>query len=86
MKYLITFAALTLFMGCTENQRAKNWGGSMTVNLECGQRLTVATWKDDHMWYLTAPMPEGYTPVTSFFHEDSSWGVANGLVVFKECR
>ncbi len=86
MKHMIIAALVALsLLGCTENQRAKSLGGTMTVNLACGQRLVNVTWKNDHLWYLTAPMPVGHTATTSTFHEDSSWGVIKGTVVFTEC-
>ena len=36
MKTLIALAAALLFMGCTENEQAKLFGGTQTVKLEKG--------------------------------------------------
>ncbi len=69
---------------CTENQRAKSFGGTMSVDVPPGQKLVGATWKEDHLWYLTRPMRQGEVPEISTLHESSSFGVMQGAVVFKE--
>lgn len=71
-------------IGCTENQMAKQFGGNMTVNLPKGEKLTVATWKDTQLWYLTRPMQEGEQPETSIFRENSAFGIIEGSVIFVE--
>lgn len=78
--------AIALIGGCTEKQRAKQLGGSMTVRLECGQKLFDVTWKNDNLWYATRPMRHGEVPETYTFIEDSSFGVMEGKVTFVECR
>lgn len=88
MKRLTTLAVLVLLLlaGCTQNERAKNFGGSIKVDLPAGQRLVNATWKDDDLWYLVTPAAADGTPAprTLTFKEDSSFGVMNGQVVFQE--
>lgn len=44
----------------------------------------MATWKEVDLFYLTEPMDSNYTPKTKIFREDSSWGVMESTVVFKE--
>jgi K+ transporter len=87
-KTLVVFLALTLLaismVACTANQRAKNYGGMMTVNLPPGQKLIIATWKEDALWYLTRQMKPGEEPETYMFREDSSFGIFQGTVMFKE--
>ena len=77
---------IALIGGCTEKQRAKKLGGSMTVRLECGQKLFDVTWKDNNLWYATRPMRYDEVPETYTFVEDSSFGVMEGKVTFVECR
>ena len=84
--FAVAMALVAAMAGCTANERAKAWGGTMTVRLPCQQRLVLATWKELSLWYMTAPMPDDHTPVTSTFHEDSTWGVMQGTVKFVECR
>lgn len=35
----------TLF-SCTENQRARQFGGTITIELPPGEKLVMATWKE----------------------------------------
>ena len=70
---------------CTGNQRAKNFGGNYTIELDAGQTLVEATWKGDaNLWYLTRKRKEGETPTTYKFKEDSNFGMMEGTVTFVE--
>lgn len=73
----------TLF-SCTENQRARQFGGTITIELPLGEKLVMATWKETDLFYLTEPMDSNYVPKTKTFREDSSWGVMESTVIFKE--
>lgn len=87
MKKLLTLLLIsTLILGCTQNQRAKTWGGKETITLDKGQRLVNATWKGDQIWYLTEPMPEGYIPSNKSFREISKYGILQGEIHFIEVR
>ena len=87
---IIFVCLVTLLMavgvGCTEKERAREWGGSSTVTLNAGQKLVVATWKETNLWILTRPMREGEVAETYKFFEDSSWGIMEGEVVIVERR
>ena len=80
----IVFLIIILFTGCTENQRARNFGGTSTVNLPKSTKLINATWKADALWYLYRPMQLNESPETITFKEDSSFGVFQGEVIFIE--
>jgi hypothetical protein len=87
MKKTIMVILIALSFGaCTENQRARNFGGTEKVTLPKGERLVNATWKETSLWYLTEPMPEGYTPQTRTFKQKSSFGVMEGTVIFYESK
>jgi len=93
MKKLISFMCLCLvmamaisFSSCTENQRAKHWGGSMTINVKSGYKVTMATFKENDMWYMVEPMDEDYVPKDKMLIEDSNWGMIEGKVTFHETR
>ena len=60
----------TLF-SCTENERARQFGGTMIVDLPKGEKLLMVTWKEDNLFYLTEPMDSVYTPKTKTFKEKS---------------
>jgi hypothetical protein len=82
---LAVIACLTIVLtGCTQQQRAKDWGGTTSVDLPPGQKLIVATWKDSHLWYLTRPMHTNETAEEYEFKESSSFGLLQGTVNFKE--
>lgn len=84
--YLLIAIILTFaFAGCTEKERAKRYGGSFTVKLECGQKLFTITWKEDSLWYATRPMRPDETAETYTFSEDSAWGAFEGKVTLVEC-
>jgi|TARA_R110000851_G_scaffold47424_1_gene115091 hypothetical protein len=85
MKNLMIIGILSLFMfSCTENSRAKTFGGTAKLAVPCGQKVLNITWKDNELWYSTVPMEAGYTPRVHTFSEESSWGVMEGNYVITE--
>lgn len=58
----------------------------MTINLPKGERLVVATWKENNLFTLTEPMDSGYTPKAKTFKESSSWGVLESEIKFIESK
>jgi len=78
---------LALFLsGCTDNQMARNFGGTETVELKAGRKLVNVTWKESSLWILTRPMLVQDSVQTYTFEEQSSFGVVEGAVVIKETR
>ena len=80
---VLSITALTI--SC-DNYMSRKFGGSTTINLEKGQKLVEATWKENSLWYLTEPMDSNYVPKTKTFKEDSNFGVLEGTVTFVESR
>lgn len=73
--------------GCTAQERARDWGGTSTVELERGQKLVTATWKTSaNLWFLTRPMRSDEAPETYTFKESAAWGMMEGTVIVKESR
>lgn len=83
---LFALCVALMFIGCTQNQMAKRFGGTTTIKIEKGQKLVEATWKENSLWYLTEPMEDDYVPKTKVFREDSNFGVLEGKVIFEESR
>ncbi len=80
-------AVLLIISSCTENERAKDFGGTATVDLPAGQKLVTVTWKEgNNLWYLTKPMTSIDVAETYSFQEESSWGMWEGTVVIKETK
>ena len=78
---------LTLsLLACTENQRARAWGGTMEVQIPCDQQVFDVTWKGEDLWYATQPAAQGWIPQTKRFVESSSFGVIQGEVRLVESR
>lgn len=89
MKYLlmILMTCHVLFLVCcTDNQRARRWGGKASLELPKGQKLVTVTWKDSDLWYCTRPMTVSDTPVIYNFHEESSFGLMEGSYTIKESK
>lgn len=76
--------ATASIVSCTENERAKAWGGTMSITLDPGQKLVNVTWKETEMWLLTRPMRPDEQAETYKFAEKSSWGVMEGTVIITE--
>lgn len=86
IKILLICIMMLFAMSCTQNQRAKKYGGIATIEAPCGMMVGNITWKGEDLWYSYIPMPEGYEPVTHTFQEVSSYGVIQGKYVIKESK
>lgn len=87
MKRIITLLFLSLAAsGCTEQARARRFGGTVDLQVAPGEKVIGATWKGDGaaLWILTRPAKEGEQPETLRLRESSSWGVIEGTVVLHE--
>lgn len=74
-----------IFHSC-DNHMAREYGGTVTVKVDHGYKVTAATWKQNELWYFIEPMEETYTPKTKYLKESSEYGMLEGKVVFKESR
>lgn len=83
-KILICLFALVA-VGC-ENYATKNLGGTMTIDVEPGYKVTNATFKGDEVWYFVEPMDSTYTPTQKKFVEKSTYGALEGTIIFNETR
>ena len=78
-KTLITLLAIITLSSCTENQRARNFGGTEEVSLKPNEIVLNVTWKQDQMWICTK---DTVTNIV-YFREKSNWGMLEGTVVLK---
>lgn len=88
-KLFILIAAIAVTLGitsCTEQERTRTFGGTMEINLEPGEKLMMATWKESDLFYLTEPMEPDYQPKRKTFKESSSYGIMESKIVFVETR
>lgn len=85
-KFLLIIATVLLFASCTEQNRARNFGGEVTIKAPVGYKVTSATWKEDNIFYFLEPMEDEYVPKEKKFIESSSYGVFETEVTFIESR
>jgi len=76
---LILAIAMGMLISCTDNQRAKSFGGTETVELKPNHKFINITWKNDDLWIVTQDT------TTGIFHckEKSSWGLLSGEIKIK---
>lgn len=80
----VFFASMLITASCTDNQRARSWGGKFTMELKPGKQLINTTWKGEDLWILTKDRPDTVAPATYYFSESSSFGVIEGTITIKE--
>jgi hypothetical protein len=76
---ILSAVAITILSSCTDNQRARSFGGTETVELPENRILVNCTWKQDDLWLLTKDTITG----KMYFNEKSSWGMMEGEINFK---
>ncbi len=76
--FVIAIAALSL-ASCTDNERARRFGGTEEVELKPNEVVLNVTWKENEMWICTKDTVSGVV----YFREKSSWGVMEGTVILK---
>ena len=86
MKKILIVLMLCFAIVSCDQKFARKFGGTTTVNLDPGQKLIEATWKESSLWYLTEPMESEYEPKIKVFKESSEWGALEGKVIFVETR
>jgi len=78
-KLMMILGVMVVMSSCTENVRARHWGGTETLALKPNEKVLNVTWKDNEMWVCTQ---DTITRVV-YFREKSSWGVMEGTVIIK---
>jgi len=78
-KLMMILGVMVVMSSCTENVRARHFGGTETLALKPNEKVLNVTWKDNEMWVCTQ---DTITRVV-YFREKSSWGVVEGTVIIK---
>ena len=84
--FILVIAATLSFISCTEQERARHFGGKTVIQVDPGYKLVEVTWKDENLWIFMEEMDSDYVPKTKIFKEESSYGVMEGCITFKESR
>jgi hypothetical protein len=79
MKKLLFIIGLVSLTACTENERARRFGGTEEISLKPNEVVLNVTWKENEMWICT----KDTTTNVVYFREKSSWGVMEGTVILK---
>lgn len=82
----LVFGSLITLSSCTENERSRIYGGTMEIKVEPGKKVTMATWKENDLFYMVEDMETEYTPHNKELIEASNFGIIQSKVVFKESR
>jgi hypothetical protein len=69
----------SMLISCTQNERARTFGGSEIVEVPKNHVILTATWKENQLWVLS----KDTTTNEMMFWEKSSFGVIQGEVKFK---
>lgn len=78
-KTVIALLGIIALSSCTENQRARSFGGTEEVKLKPNEVVLNVTWKAEEMWICTKDTLTN----TVYFREKSSWGMLEGAVILK---
>lgn len=80
MKVLLTtLLGLLLISSCTDNARARAFGGTETVELNKNEVFMAATWKEADLWITVKDTLSG----DYIFKEKSSFGMVEGKIIIK---
>ena len=78
-KLLFLLLTVVSVSSCTENERAKKFGGDQDITLKPSEEFVNATWKDDNLWLTTKDtLTNEY-----IMREKSSYGVWEGEIRIK---
>lgn len=92
MKIITVVSSLVIIIMCllvvvwinNSQFKAKELGGTYTVNLPPNKKLITITWKKESLWILTKPMNETDIPEQYELIEQSNWGLLEGKVIINE--
>ena len=78
----LTIVAITLLAlaSCTDNQRARSFGGTETIKIEPQEKFINITWKQDNLWIIVQDTVTG----DYYAREKSSFGVMQGKVIIQK--
>ena len=79
MKRLALAVVALAVVSCTDNVRARHFGGTEEIKLKPNEVVLNVTWKSDEMWICTKDTTTGVV----YFREKSSWGMLEGTVIIK---
>jgi len=78
MKKFTVILLTLMLISCTNNMKARTFGGTEEIKLNKNEVLMNATWKQNDLWVLV----KDTTTNKCEFKEYSSFGILQGKIVF----
>lgn len=79
MKILLAIIMILSLASCTENQRAKQYGGTQSINIQSNERFITSTWKGNNLWIIV----ENTTTHRFHMKEYSDYGILEGEIIIE---
>lgn len=80
MKKLLTFIILLItLISCTDNERARYYGGEEVIKLKKNEKFINLTWKEADVWVIVQDTVTG----KYYAREKSSFGVMEGKIIIE---
>lgn len=80
---ILSLLSIVFVLGCSEQLETREYGGTMEIILEKGDKLVNISWKDNDLWYLVRPMNPEDSAITYYYKESAETG-KNGTVIIHE--
>lgn len=77
MKKLFVLFMFIVCTSCTDNNRARHFGGTETVKLFPKEKFINITWKETSLWVITQDTTTG----VFYAREKSSYGLLEGKII-----
>lgn len=81
---IILCLSAILLTGCTQNERAKHFGGTLAIDAPAGKTVVNMTWKENQLWIQYRDRRADEKPSVNTFKEYSSFGLMEGTVTVTE--
>lgn len=82
---IFTFFSICSLSSCKQ-AFSRQFGGDITIEVPKGQKVTMATWKNTDLFYMTEDMEDGDVPKKKYLRESSTIGVIESTVTFIESK
>lgn len=83
---LILSAIVCITLTSCEQIMTRSFGGTMTIDVPNGMKVTSATWKGTDLFYFVEEMESEYIIKKKMLIESSPMGVKETKVIFKETK
>lgn len=80
MKNILILIVLSLVLfSCTDNQKARTFGGTQIIKLQPNEEFINITWKENDIWVVVKDKNTG----KFYAREKSSFGVMEGKIIIE---